>query len=177
MSREKLEAILDSLFALHLTSRQFLERCLRAASTSDSKKAFAGRIQRLRDEENRLRDKRTRVLDTFLEGVIEKAERDQRLSVINTEIQATRAVLTRELPQSGLDLDRLVHEFAPLVEWRYWTRDQKRSVLSAVVPDIRVADYAVESLGLPRGLFSNDDTRSPAVFTTIARTSATARRR
>jgi hypothetical protein len=52
----------------------------------------------------------------------------------------------------------LIETLAPLAEWEYWTRDQKRQVLSTLVPDIRVADYKVESLGLNSGLFSNEDT-------------------
>ena len=48
----------------------------------------------------------------------------------------------------------------PLAEWKFWDREQKRSLLAALVPDIRVADYRIESLGLDPGIFSNEDTRT-----------------
>ena len=66
----------------------------------------------------------------------------------------------REAPTPALDTAKLIEAFAPLGEWEYWTRDQKRSVLSALVPDIRVADYRVESLGLNPIFFSNENTRT-----------------
>ena len=69
-------------------------------------------------------------------------------------------MLISEKPTPLMNTAKLVEIFAPLGEWEYWSRDQKRSVLSALVPDIRVADYEVESLGLNPSLFSNEDTRT-----------------
>jgi hypothetical protein len=66
--------------------------------------------------------------------------------------------LARKPGNTPLDTERLIEAFAPVAEWEYWTRDQKRQVLSTLVPDIRVADYKVESLGLNSRLFSNEDT-------------------
>jgi hypothetical protein len=38
-------------------------------------------------------------------------------------------------------------------------REQKRKLLAALVPDIRLADYRIESLGLDSDIFSNEQTR------------------
>ena len=46
----------------------------------------------------------------------------------------------RSSPSVRFDLALLIEAFSPLVEWDSWSRDQKRSVLAALVPDIRVAD-------------------------------------
>jgi hypothetical protein len=73
-------------------------------------------------------------------------------------------ILIRIAPTPSLDTAKLIDAFAPLGEWEYWTRDQKRSVLSALVPDIRVADYEVESLGLNPSAFSNNGTRTAAGY-------------
>ncbi len=177
MCREKLEARLDRLFGKELTSRLFLKKCVTNLASRDSAKGSAARNERLSGEVNRLREKRGRVLDAFLEGVMKREERDQWLTAIEGEMQATQSILARETPNATITVEGLVRVLAPLAEWEYWSRDQKRTVLSAMIPDIRVADYEVEALGLTNSILSNEDTHSPAVFTTIARTSATVRRR
>jgi hypothetical protein len=57
------------------------------------------------------------------------------------------------------DVGLLSEALAPLAEWCYWSRDQKRKLLATLVPDIRVADYEIESLGLSPAIFSNENTR------------------
>jgi hypothetical protein len=64
-----------------------------------------------------------------------------------------------EKPPGPLALRDLMEAFSSLGEWER-TRDQKRLVLASVVPDIRVADYKVDSLGLNFVLLSNENTRS-----------------
>ena len=69
-------------------------------------------------------------------------------------------MLTKEKPSVSLDdLRALAATLAPLAEWRYWNREQKRTLLAALVPDVRVADYQIESLGLNPAIFSNENTR------------------
>ena len=159
MRREKLEAILDNLFATRLTNPAFVKQCVDELKQRASNRDSAQRIQRLTDEINALRGKRERVIDGFVEGVIGREERNRRLIAIDHDIQATEEILVREGPIPFMDSPDLIEAFAPLGEWEYWTREQKRSVLSALVPDIRVANYKVESLGLNPNLFSNENTR------------------
>jgi hypothetical protein len=92
---------------------------------------------------------------------LDREGRDQRLSKIDQELQSLQKDLAIEHRAVSLDADALVQAFAPLAEWEYWTRDQKRAVLSTLAPEIRVANYEVESLGLNPELFSNnEDTRT-----------------
>jgi hypothetical protein len=63
-----------------------------------------------------------------------------------------------------------------ITEWRYWSREQKRNLLAALVPNIRVADYEIDSLGLNPAIFSNEVTRSLADFTMTAAANANAPR-
>lgn len=136
MDRERLEGVLDGLFAKQLTSPHFLEGCV----------------------EQLLRRKRERVIDGFIEGVIENCERDRRLAAIDESIRLAQGALNREGGSPALDPGQLIEAFAPLAEWEFWTRDQKRQILSTMVPDIRVADYKIDSLGLSPALFSNENT-------------------
>jgi hypothetical protein len=157
MKRERLESVLDRLFIDHFSKPAFLEQCvenLRQRSTHDDS---AVRIRKLKAEINALCAKRERIIDTFVEGAIEREERDQRLSAIDNDIRVTQAILMREAPATSLDTAKLIEAFTPLAEWECWTRDQKRTVLATLVPDIRVANYTVESLGLSSSLFSSEN--------------------
>ena len=84
----------------------------------------------------------------------------KRLGAIDDGIRVASFALSRNQKGPGIDLEKLIAAFTPLVEWEFWTREQKRQVLSTLTPDIRVADYQVESLGLSPSLFSNEDTRT-----------------
>ena len=162
MGREKLEGVLDELFANRLTNSKFLGRCVEDLKQRSVQGDSASRIQRLTAEINALRGKRERVIDGYVEGAIGREERDRRLTTIDHDIRVAEDILIREVPAASVDTAKLIEAFAPLVEWGYWTRDQKRAVLSALVPDIRVSNYQVESLGLSPTLFSNESTRTGA---------------
>jgi DNA invertase Pin-like site-specific DNA recombinase len=160
MGREKLEARLDALFAEHLADPNFLKRCIRDLEHRDLQDDSAMRAKRLSAEVSSLRDKRTRVMDVFLAGLIEREDLDRRLATIDRDIQTTHAILIRETPPAVPGIEVLIDAFAPLAEWEHWSREQKRSVLSTIVLDIRVADYNVSALGLNPAIFSNQDTRT-----------------
>jgi site-specific DNA recombinase len=160
MSRERLEDVLDGLFAFQLSSRSFLGKCVSELLKRSTENDSTLECQRLNSEPNGFRRKRERVLDIFEDGVIDKAEMVKRLRPIDEGIRVASVALSRNEKGPGIDLEKLVAEFAPLVDWEFWTRDQKRQVLATLTPNIRVADYKVESLGLNSSLFSNEDTRT-----------------
>jgi hypothetical protein len=118
------------------------------------------RVQRLTSEIKDLQRKRDRIVDSFVDGVLSREERDNRLLLINREIQIAQEMLMQERPSVPLDATLLTEALSPLADWRYWTRDQKRNLLAALVPDIRVADYEIESLGLNPTIFSDKSTRT-----------------
>jgi site-specific DNA recombinase len=160
MGRERLEAVLDELFSEKLTDFGFVTNCVSEAMSLLSKNESAVRIQRLTSEINSLRDKRSRVVDGFIEGIIDRSERDRRIVSIDSDLQAAQGILIRESPTAAFDAPRLIETFGALAEWKFWTRDQKRSVLNSLAPEIRVADYRVDALGLNPAIFSNENTHS-----------------
>jgi hypothetical protein len=159
MAREKLEGLLDTMFAGRLTDPNFLENCLWEMKQRSDSSDSAASIQRLNSEIAALRGKRSRAIDGFVDGIIDRNERDRRLAATDREIQAAQDALVREAPGDQFDAATLVDKFAPLADREFWSRDQKRLVLAAMVPDIRVADCKVESLELNPALFSNENTR------------------
>jgi transcriptional regulator NrdR family protein len=166
MSRERLERVLDGLFAYQLSSRQFLEKCIGELLRRSTENDSTVECQRLNSEVNRLRRKRERLVDICADGVIDKPELVKRLGPIDEGIRVASVALSRNEKGPGIDLEKLVAAVAPLVEWEFWTRDQKRQILATLTPDIRVANYKVESLGLNPSLFSNKDTRTGAAQST-----------
>jgi DNA invertase Pin-like site-specific DNA recombinase len=159
MGREKLESALDNIFAGRLTNPEFIANCVRELQQRNQANDSAAVIQRLTSEISTLQARRLRVIDSFVEGIIEREERDRRLALFDRDIKTAGESLLREAPAAPLDLVALLEAFAPLGEWEHWTRDQKRLVLASIVPEIRVADYKVESIGLNPYLFSNENTR------------------
>jgi DNA invertase Pin-like site-specific DNA recombinase len=160
MRREKLEAVLDGVFGTCLASPAFVRQCVTELKQRASNRDSIRRIQRLTVEIKALRGKRDRVIDSYVAGAIRPEERDRRIKTIDQDIRVAEEILMRQDPTPSLDTPKLIEAFAPLGEWEYWSRDQKRAVLSALVPDICVANYQVESLGLNPSLFSNEDTRT-----------------
>jgi DNA invertase Pin-like site-specific DNA recombinase len=160
MARERIETILDDLFSNHLTQPSFLERCAHELIRRSESDESAVRVRRLTSEITNSRRKRDRIIESFLDGILSREERDERLLIIDSDIQTAQDMLMRERPSVSPDVGVLTEALAPLAEWRYWSREQKRNLLAALVPDIRVADYEVESLGLNPTIFSNDNTRS-----------------
>src|SRR5437016_4011228 len=154
MKREKLESVLDGLFADKLSDSSFLEQCVVRLQERSAQEHSAVEIQRATARINTLHDRRERVIDGFIDGAIGREERDRRLTAIDDSIQTEQDALSRASAGVSLNHSNLVEAFSPLAEWDYWSRDQKRVVLSALVPDIRVADYEVQSLGLSPTLFS-----------------------
>jgi DNA invertase Pin-like site-specific DNA recombinase len=159
MARERLDCLLDRMFATQLSNPRFLEGCVGNLQQQSAQRDTGAEIQRLTSEINAFHRKRERVIDGFIEGVITPHERDKRLAVIDGGIHVAQDALIREDGNTSLDTKKLIDAFAPLVEWEHWTRDEKRQILFTLVPDIRVADYGVKSLGLNSSLFSNEDTR------------------
>lgn len=159
MARERLETVLDQMFSDQLQNRTFVTACVKELLQRGECPESVSDNQRLSKELDRLGGQRGRVLELYIEGKIPQSEFSKRLDRIDTTISATRAALKRSVPETRVvDVDRLIEIFAPLAEWENWSREQKRQVLAVLTPDIRVANYRIESLGLNPCLFSNKDT-------------------
>jgi hypothetical protein len=156
MAREKLESALDTLFASRLSSPAFLKQCIGALKSRSEHNDTQIRAQRLTSGINALREKRARVIDGFVEGVISREERDRRLVAIDHDMEVASGMLMCSASLPTPDVGTLTNAFAPLVEWEHWTRGQKRSVLAALIPDILVADYRIEAIGIQAGVFSKE---------------------
>ncbi|MGO9433911.1 MAG: recombinase family protein [Terracidiphilus sp.] len=161
MSRERLEAILDDMFAHQLQDRSFLTACVNERLSRAERPDAVSEIQKLKQNLSKLQRKRGRVVDLHVDGNITREDANERLTQLDAEIGATEAALQRCAPETRIvEVDQLVEAFAALAEWETWSRAQKRQLLAVLAPEIRVANYKVESLGLNPALFSNEDTHT-----------------
>jgi hypothetical protein len=150
MRRERVEAQLDSIFAQQLTDRNFLERIaleLSGRAKSKGSKSEAARLHRM---SKRLQEQRKRVLDTYFSALIERAERDERLEQIRADQQfCERQLLDLQTgTKCKMSVEELADIFAPLHEWEFLSRIDKRRLLQAIVPEIHLQNYSVTKLAL-----------------------------
>lgn len=148
MQRERLEPVLDRLFTNQLTDRKFLAEVVAAMVKRSTDNSCAATIGRLKNQLRRLEAKRSRVLDMFTDGTITTEERKQRLAVIAADVTSTQAALDHQAAPTIPSTTELAKALAPLAEFVYFNREQKRRLLLTLIPEIRVANYRVESVGL-----------------------------
>lgn len=144
--RDRLEPLLHSVFADHLTSRSFLKRHVMPAVKGLNKtRGDSSAIQR---QLATLNSKRQRILDTYFEGVITLSDRDNRIATVDRDRKALEAILARDKPRSDVTLETLVDAFQPFVEFDLLNRDNKRRLLNIVAPQITVSKYEVRDVSL-----------------------------
>jgi len=157
MGRDRLEQKLDGMFAEKFTDRTFITDLLRDVEAKSETTNARERIARLELEIRKLREKRTRVLDSFFEGLLSRAERDQRLADVDTRMRATEEALLREAPVPRVTARSLMTAFAPLFDWQYLNRESKRRILAVTVPEIHVANYSVRGVSVTSPSFFSDN--------------------
>jgi len=146
MRRDRLDSQLDSMFARDFTDREFLIRIVERWSHKETRQDDSGR-QRLEAQYGTLQCKRQRILDAFFEGVIDRPERDRRLTQIDSSLATVADLLMQEQP-APVEPDTLKKILRVFVGWERLKPDQKRRILPTVVPEIKVANYQVEGVWL-----------------------------
>ena len=150
--RKKLEPKIDFLLGEKLREPEFLSRVVdefnagihKFVSTAATEKIVVS--QKLAS----LGAKRQRILEAFFDGTIDKHERDSRIANIDSELSAFRQILldsTPVVPEARTDAD-FGEILEPFAEWEFLERDDKRALLAALCPEIRVERYVVKSLML-----------------------------
>lgn len=155
----------DSCFLANLL-RRYQERLATAVSSQPVAVDSAVALQKL----DALRDKKGRILDAFFERVIDRTRRDEALREVNREINSYDELLgsasAGSEPQPFPSLDSLLQVIEPFADWEFLSRDNRRSLLRQLCPEISVYQYKVNSLtlntaGLPQsqGRYTNTHTK------------------
>jgi len=152
MLRKKLEPKIDLLFAEKLREPEFLSQIVEEfnAGIGNSVTAAVTEQTVINQRLANLEAKRRRILEAFFDGAIDKPERDARVANIDSEISSFRQILFDST--SAITEVRTETEFEeilePFAEWEFLERNDKRALLAALCPEIRVERYTVKSLML-----------------------------
>jgi hypothetical protein len=152
MLRKKLEPKIDFLLGEKLREPGFLSRVVdkfnsgikSSISTADTEGTVVN--QKLAN----LEAKRRRILEAFFDGAIDQPERNSRIANIDSELSAFRKILLDSTPavsevRTETDFEEILEPFA---EWEFLGRDDKRTLLATLCPEIQVERYVVKSLML-----------------------------
>ncbi len=148
MRRERLEECLNTLIAERLTNRRFLQQLAATYAERKGKPELA----RVESPVAQLEEKRKRVMDAYFEGVIDKAERDSRLAVLDADAALYGNLAARAVsPVPILTAKQLAETFSVFHEWQFLGRTDKRQLLQAAMPEVHVENYRIVGLTLISG--------------------------
>jgi DNA invertase Pin-like site-specific DNA recombinase len=149
MDRARLEEQLDGVFAVRLTDRGYLAELAQEFMHRNSKTNSVANIGRLQQTIASLRDKRERVIESVIDGLIAREDGNTRAAAIDRDIKAAQDALMREAPGAReITPEQLALAFEPLFNWQFLERDHKRRFLAASVPQIHVANYKIHGIGV-----------------------------
>ena len=157
MMRKKLEPKVDVLLGEKLLEPDFLGRVVDEFNTRTKGPSIAAAEKAVIAKKlAALEAKRTRVMEAFYDGVIDKPERDRRTAQVDAELSTFRRILLETMPAAAdvpveAEIEAALEPFA---EWEFLERDDKRKLLATLCPEIRVERYVVKALML--NLVAND---------------------
>jgi site-specific DNA recombinase len=149
--KELIEPKLDDLFSRKLTDLTFLEEIAKERHRLTTDSVSSATKSRLESQMDRLRGKRERVVDLFVEGIITVEDRNQKLLAIDQDLSLCIEELGRITTKSKIGVDQLASLFQPFFEFSYLSRDQKRTMLGAIIPEIRIRNGQVVGFTLLPG--------------------------
>lgn len=167
MGRDRLEAKIENLLETKLGDRNFLSGVVNHYLAQQfHQDNFDSLRSSLRSRTEQLAKKRQRILESFFDGSISKTERDCFLEKIEFEI---KEVMQTEIPEPveiRLNDEQVGGLVSVFTEYRFLDREQKRDLLSDLVPEIYVYNDEVYGLDLCVNCGASDcdsDNRPPGV--------------
>jgi chromate transport protein ChrA len=163
MVRAKLESKINRLIGEKLQDSAFLSRVLEEyhhhLADSPSLETRGVDQDAVRQKLDALRDKKSRVVDAFFEGVIDRIQRDDALRDVERDMVSYNQLLdtSSSRPQSHSlpNLESIVRVIEPLADWEFLGRDDRRALLRQLCPEISVYRYKIKSLTLNLGAASS----------------------
>jgi hypothetical protein len=168
MLRRKLEPKIDHLLADKLQEKDFLAQLADTYNESLARPPQSDGTSKKEVEEKlqALRAKRQRILEVFLDGVITADDRDRRTAEVDRELQVFGGLLataeTEPETPTELDVETLLSVFEPFAEWKFLDREDKRSLLSHLCPEIGVSYYDIKHLTLSQAGCNEDNRKRTA---------------
>ena len=148
MNRNKAEAILDNLVSKTLTDPKSLQSIYDHHRQEVQSRVAKQDRKRLEDHYRELYEKRDRVIDLEVDGMITKEDCAERLKKVERDIREAFVKLTEATPRLGWTAEQLTEVFSVFASWAALDREEKRRILTALSPKFYMADYEVHGLSL-----------------------------
>jgi DNA invertase Pin-like site-specific DNA recombinase len=159
---KKIEPKVEELLSYRLQEREFLEQIAEAflqdappTVAPNSEKIDKGQIAvQLRV----LQEKKQRILETFYDGLINRTERDQRVTKIEAEIASYESLGAAPHPRkpAEISLEMLVELLSVFANWDVLGRDDKRLILRSLGAQVHIESYTIRSLSIAKPLQNTD---------------------
>lgn len=152
MRVDQLEPVLDSVISDRLLDPAVIMPAigLYNDSVADAWRRLAPEQRSVAERIKEVERRRARIIGSYVDGVIGRAERDTRLVPIDQELAALRAMPVAVVHEPAtLTRDDLHALIGALAEWALIDRAARRRLLEAMRPDFVVRDYAVAGVHFP----------------------------
>ena len=155
---KKIEPKVEELFSVRLQDREFLESVaseyLLNSAPAPAQGSEQVNTEQIKLQLEGLQAKRQRILETFYDGLINRTERDQRLSKIEAEIASYQSLKPNgQAPKPpDVSFEMLVELLSVFVNWTSLGRDDKRLILRSLGAQIYIDKYIIRELAIAKPL-------------------------
>jgi site-specific DNA recombinase len=147
MERTRIESILSELLEQQLTNPEILSAIASLYVEQAGLQGGKGEILRIQKLQEKLHTKQRRLLDAYLDNLINRQELDRRRNEIKLEEDLNARRLSEiTLASDVISPQELARSFEPLHEWKFLSRSDKRKLLQAILPEIHLENYHVSKL-------------------------------
>jgi hypothetical protein len=163
MRRDLLEAKIDETLSKRITDPQFLLPIVSDyLSRRDSYNKLDATGEALNKRSEFLIKKRQRILDTYLDGLMSREERDAALQKVDAELNRITAIQPAIEPPT-IKAEDIIQAVSVLAEYPFFSRDDKRALLNDLVPEIAIYRGDVKGLFLSVAADRDNSHRSKTV--------------
>jgi DNA invertase Pin-like site-specific DNA recombinase len=149
MGRARVESLLDTLFSERLTNQDLLRQIVDEYLKRSNSATREAEVERSERTQKSLAAKRKRLLDAYLENLLNRSELSQRLEELQVQErlcdEKIRSILSIACPVSAGELAQILE---PLVSWKFLSRVEKRQILHTIIPEIYLENFAITKLAL-----------------------------
>lgn len=157
LRREVMEEHVDAALSGSLADEELLWNAVRAYEESLDAAWRTPSVDEaaVRRQIAELEQRRERIVESYLDGIISRTRRDQELAEIAEKSAAAAALLKQEPapPAPALTREDVAALALVLAEYAFLEREAKRVMLEALTPRIYVRKYAVVGVELPTRAF------------------------
>jgi DNA invertase Pin-like site-specific DNA recombinase len=163
--RAVIEPKIEELLSVQLQSDGFLAGVAEAFLEQQSREIPIGvsDATAVRSQIEYLSAKRSRILEAFFDGTIDRRQRDEQLARVDAELKAYQGVAEMSpVARPSVTMGELADLFSAFAEMPFLPRDDKRSLLRDLGVEVFVSGYKICKLAIRNvaGFGCNSDNRS-----------------